>query len=222
MKLTKAKLIKRVKPGLELLGYYWFKDSITGCDGLFVKKLPNNFYLSLGMIIHRFYEDCYTCDYYLSLTTCINSIWGDIPMLSSRRPGELLTDEEISPAHNHDIWWSGETSVENFLSVIRVTEARFIDNLELLNDIKKSKDVNTLYKLADETIKIVDNLPNITYSYAPKKDVDNIPQKWFWAAETVLKSYEDETNNHRVRRLAADAYRQYVLSNLAKMGNQRK
>jgi len=212
MKLTKAKLISRVKPGLTLLGYHWFKDSITGCDGLFVKKLPNNFYLSIGMNIHRFYEDCYTCDYYLSLTTCINCLWGDIPALSSKRPGELLSDEEIGSSRNHDIWWSGDSSIVEFLSVIKITEPRFINNMELLNDIKRSNDVNLLYKLASETINSVDNLPNIIYSYTPPKDIDNIPQKWFLAAEFVLKKFGDDINFHQVKRLAADAYRQYVLS----------
>ena len=212
MKLTKAKLIKRVRPGLELLGYYWFKDSITGCDGLFVKKLPNNYYLSLGMNIHRFYEDSYTCDYYLSLTTCIYCLYGDIPNSSSKRPGELLTDEEISPSRNHDIWWSSDDSIDDFLSVIKITEPRFVSDLKLLNDIKQSRDANLLYKLSYETINKVDNLPNTTYSFIPKKEIDNIPQKWFQAAEIVLKNYEDSINSHQVKRLAADAYRQYILS----------
>jgi hypothetical protein len=58
----------------------------------------------------------------------------------------------------------------------------------------------------------VDNLPNTTYSFIPKKEIDNIPQKWFQAAEIVLKNYEDSINSHQVKRLAADAYRQYILS----------
>jgi len=212
MKLTKTRLIKCVKSGLSLLGYYWFKDSITGCDGLFIKKLPNNFYLSLGMNIHRFYEDRYTYDYYLSLTTCIYCMWGDIPHLSSKRPGELLTDEEIGPSRNHDIWWSGDDSVDEFLSVVKITEPRFTNDIKLLNDIKQSKDVNMLYRLSNETINKVDNLPDITYSFIPKKEIDNIPQKWFQAAELVLKDYEDDINFHQVKRLAADAYRQHILS----------
>lgn len=215
MKLTKAKLIKRVKPGLLSLGYFWFKDSVTGCDGLFVKKLPNNFFLSLGMNIHRYYDDCYTCDYYLSLTTCINCMWGDIPPSSSKRPGELLTDEETKPSNSHDIWWSGENSVGNFLSVIKITEPRFINNVELLNEITKSKDVNLLHILSSETINKVDNLPNVAYSCVPPREIDNIPQKWFQAAEIVLKEHEDDINFHQVKRLAADAYRQKILSEIS-------
>lgn len=211
MKLTKAKLIKRVKPGLELLGYSYFKDSITGSSGLFVKKLPNNFYISIGMNIHRFYEDCYTCDYYLSLTTCIYCLWGDIPDLCMRRPGELLTDDEISPSRDHDIWWSGDDSVDVFLSVIKTTEPRLTNDIKLLNAIKISKDVNMLYHLANETINRVDYLPDITYSYVPEKEIDNIPLKWFLAAESVLKQYEVNINFHQVKRLAADAYRQHLL-----------
>ena len=216
MKLTKAKLIKRVKPGLELLGYSWFQDSIMGSDGLFIKKLSEDYYLSLGMNIHRFYEDRYTCDYYLSLSTCINCLWGDIPVGSSRRPGELLTDEEISPSRNHDIWWSGEDSVEDFLSVIKVTEPRFVSDMELLHAIKQSNDANMLHKLAYEAIRTVDNLPNINFLYSPKKNIDNIPLKWFFAAEAVLCCYYNNINNHQVKRLAADAYRQYTLSQAVK------
>ena len=69
-----------------------------------LKYIVYYFYLSLGMNIHRFYEDCYTCDYYLSLTTCIYSMWGDIPLLSSKRPGELLTDEEDLSNHSANIF----------------------------------------------------------------------------------------------------------------------
>lgn len=212
MRLTKSRLIKRVKSGLSLLGYYWFKDSITGSDGLFVKKLPNNFYLSLGMNIHRFYEDCYTCDYYLSLTTCIYSMWGDIPLLSSKRPGELLTDEEIFPSRNHDIWWSGDDSVDEFLAVVKITEPRFVTDVKLLNDIKKSKDVNLLCKMSNETINKVDGLPDTIYPFILKKEIDDIPKKWFHAAELVLKNYENDINIHQVKRLAADAYRQHILT----------
>jgi len=39
MKLTKAKLIKLVKPGLEKLGFTEFKDTISGAQGLFCKKI---------------------------------------------------------------------------------------------------------------------------------------------------------------------------------------
>ena len=84
--------------------------------------------------------------------------------------------------------------------------------MKLLNDIKQSRDANLLYKLSYETINKVDNLPNTTYSFIPKKEIDNIPQKWFQAAEIVLKNYEDSINSHQVKRLAADAYRQYILS----------
>ena len=211
MKLTKASLIKRVKPGLSLLGYTWFKDTITGCDGLFVKQIPNNLFLSIGMIIHRFYDDKYTCDYYLSTTTCLNCLWGDIPNRSSKRPGELLSDEEIYPLKNHDLWWSGDESTENFISVIKHTEAKIINDHMLIDEIKKSKDVQMLSMLAKRTISRKDKLPNMDYHFIPNREIDDIPMEWFKAAESVLADIEDDVTLHQVKRLAGDAFRQNKL-----------
>ena len=71
MKLTKAKLIKAVKPKLESLGYTFIKDSTSGAQGLFGKKIDSDMYLMLGLTIHRFYDDQFTGDFYLSTNTLI-------------------------------------------------------------------------------------------------------------------------------------------------------
>lgn len=214
MKLTKARLITKVKPGLTRIGYTWFKDSITGYDGLFVKKISNNLFLSIGMIIHRFYDDKFTCDYYLSTTTCINCIWGDIPHESSRRPGELLTKEELFPLRNHDIWWNDADSVDSFLSIIKKTEPRMLGDIELIKKIDNSKDAQLLSKLARNTIKVKSKTPDVIFKYTPNRIIDNIPLQWFMAAEYVLLEVQDNVTNHEVRRLAADAYRQNVLDGI--------
>ncbi len=92
MKLSKAKLIKLVKPKLEDLGYTEFKYS--GWQGLFVKKLEDGLYLSLGLTIHRYYDTAFTGDFYLSTNTCIGAQWGDIPKECYKRPGHFLLKEE--------------------------------------------------------------------------------------------------------------------------------
>lgn len=59
MKLTKDKLIYRIKISVEKLGYKFFKESITGAQGFFSKKLENGLYLSLGLSIYRYSDDAF-------------------------------------------------------------------------------------------------------------------------------------------------------------------
>ncbi len=50
-----------------------------------------------------------------------------------------------------------------------------------------------------------------TFTFLPAKEIDDIPLIWFKASEMVLKENKEILNAHTVRRLAADAYRQYQL-----------
>ena len=54
MKLNKKDLIKALRPAFEAIGYHYFKDSITGAQGLFGKKVSDDLYLQAALNIHRF------------------------------------------------------------------------------------------------------------------------------------------------------------------------
>lgn len=222
MKLTKAKLIKFIKPGIEKLGFTEFKDTISGYHGIFLKRLKNGFYLTLGLTIHRYYDSMFTGDYYLSKTTRVASIWGDIPIESEERPGFLLTDEEraiypedeINVKGSYDIWWNGndEKAITDFLKVIEITEPRFINQPELINKIEKSKEVQKMKIQADKVIQsVASNQVGTNFNFLPNKEVDNIPMIWFKAAESVLLNSGGILNANTVKLLATDAYRQNTL-----------
>lgn len=221
MKLSKAKLIKLVKSELENLGFKEFKDSIGGTQGLFAKKMRNGLYLTLGLTIHRYYESAFTADFYLSKTTRIYTIWGDIPKESEERLGYLLTDIErlkysndINNSKVKDIWWDGsdEKSVIDFLEVIKLTEPRFVNQPELIEKINLSQDVNTLAKYSEKVKYLVaSNHLEVNFNFLPTKEIDDIPIIWFKAAESVLKEMDGILNINGVKLLAADAYRQSEL-----------
>ena len=216
MKLTKAKLIQAIKPGLEKLGYVYLRDSIMATQGLFGKKISNGMYLTLALTIHRFYDDAFTGDFYLSKTTMIGACWGDIPKECYKRPGYFLSKEELDSMKQKapDIWWSGlnEESVASFVKLIQKTESLFLSQEGLMERIEKSTDVDILYKRSLWVKRLVANkTPDIQYYFLPQKNIDDIPMDWFKAAEIVLAECEVLLNNQTVKVLAADAYRQYLL-----------
>lgn len=225
MKLTKAKLIKLLKPNLEKLGFTEFKETTEGSQGFFVKKVENGFYLTLGLIIHRYHDSAFTGAFYLSKTTRWASVWDDIPNDSYKRPGHLLTDEErsiypedeINVKGAYDIWWDGsdKKSVLDFLRVVELTEPRFISQPELIQKIEDSQEVKTLSNYSEAVKNIIDtNQISGVYSFLPTKEVDKIPLIWFKASEKVLKESKGILNVNTVKLLAADAYRQYQLDNI--------
>lgn len=222
MKLSKTKLIKLVKPSLEKLGFTEFKETTEGSQGFFAKKLKNDFYLVLGLIIHRYYDSAFTGSFYLSKTTRWASVWGDIPNESYKRLGHLLADaersiypeDEINVKGAYDIWWDGnnEKSVLDFLRVVELTEPRFINQVGLIEKINQSKEVNLLSDYSEKVKEIVaTNQADGTYSFLPAKEVDEIPIIWFKASEKVLKESKGILNANTVKLLAADAYRQKQL-----------
>lgn len=225
MKLSKKKLIKLVRPSLKKLGFTEFKETTEGSQGFFAKKLKNDFYLVLGLIIHRYYDSAFTGAFYLSKTTRWASVWGDIPNESYKRPGHLLTDversiypeDEINVKGSYDIWWDGnnEKSVLDFLRVIELTEPRFTNQTDLIEKINQSKEVNILSNYSEKVKNIVaTNQADDTYSFLPAKEVDEIPIIWFKASEKVLKESKGILNANTVKLLAADAYRQKQLENV--------
>jgi hypothetical protein len=216
-KLTKAKLIKAVRPGLEKLGYVFLKDSITGAQGLFGKKLPNGLYLTLALTIHRFYDDAFTADFELSKTA---EVFG-IPSVSRKRPGYLLTKEELAEMNETapDISWSGfdAESVASFVALIQKTEPRFLSQEGIVEKIEQSSAEEEYYQrslLVREWV--AKGVPDMDFECLPGKCIDNIPMEWFKAAEYVLLEREEylSLNACMVKILAGNAYRQSVLDGL--------
>lgn len=218
LKLTKAKLVKAVKPGLEKLGYVCLKDSITGSQGLFGKKLPNGMYLTLAMTIHRFYDDTFTADFELSRTASLFSMHN---LQCRKRPGWLLTEEELAAMNEtaRDIWWNGldAASVASFISVIQQTEPRFLGQEGLEEKIAQSTGED-IYLQRSLQIReyALNGVPDMDYEFLPTKCIDNIPMEWFKAAEYVLQERGEylSLNPRMVKNVAGWAYRQYLLDNL--------
>lgn len=85
MKLTKAKLINATQDKIKNLGYKLFVDSITGADGLFIKRIRDEYFLSLGLERSNYYDSKFSASFYLSKTTIWGAWWGDIPKESYQR-----------------------------------------------------------------------------------------------------------------------------------------
>ena len=220
MRLTKNRLINLVKDGLILFGYQHFADTLTGGQGLFVKKVKDDYFLTLGLEISRYYESMFSASYYLSKTTRWSSVWGDIPRECFERVGALLHQderkeflaEEYSKKNVIDAWWNAdsEIAIQNFLKVVGVSENRLVENEELIAKIEDSKEVLELEQFALKTKNaVVKKDISIGLNFQPQKSIDGIPLIWFEAAETVLKSNGGILNNNTIKLLAADAWRQY-------------
>lgn len=225
MKLTKNRLIRLTKGSLKDVGYTEVKDTLTGAQGLYIKSIDENLFLTLGLTISRYYDNMFTASFYLSKVTSWGAIWGDIPKNSYERVGTFLTNEEkrfYLDAQYHkdgvrDSWWDEENqeAISHFIKTIIITEDRFINQIDLIQDIKKSVDVNELKELATATIHLFKSSYTGKYSYQhiPKKPIDDIPLEWFKAAERAIVDIGGILNINTVKRLAADAYRQELIRN---------
>lgn len=223
-KLTKSQLIKQTKAGLKELGFEEIKDTITPAQGLYIKPIGNELYLSLGLTISRLYDNMFTASFYLSKTTIWALVGNDIPKRSYERIGCFLTrderlkllDKEYSIQGITDAWWNAEydSEVAKFLETVRITEPRFIEQPGLFDEIKRSSFVNELALLAHLVIKEMKagfNLNEFDYHFLPTKPIDNIPLEWFKAAERAIVNCRGALNLNTVKRLAADAWRQSLL-----------
>lgn len=225
MKLTKAKLIKEVRNGLIQFGYKEFKDSITGADGLFIKKIGQDFFLTLGMNKSRVYDCRFTAELYLSKTTIWGAVWGDIPNDSYVRVGTFLTKEErqfyLDSEHqtiSGDAWWQSNRigDLQKFLETVKITEERLLNQVALFEKIDNSTELQEIVEQATNVFEILNNgLPEkIDYKFIPEKEIDGIPIMWFKAAEIVLTREDRILNKNTVKRLAADSWRQKELQRI--------
>ena len=224
MKLTKQKLIALTKNGLGLLGYQYVIDSITGAQGLYIKKTSESLFLSLGLTIDRHYYNMFTGSFYLSTTTIWAATWGDIPNESYARIGrflsheereELLDEQQAQPGVK-DAWWNASyaNGLSNFIKAVALTESRFLSQPNLLDKIYNSVEVKSLAALSKGVIDMINSnsYGSGTYSYIPSKPVDNIPIEWFKAAERMIIEQNAILNENTVKRVAGDAYRQTLIS----------
>lgn len=224
MKLTKAKLIAKVKAPLAKLGYIFFQEPISSAQGFFSKKLDNGFYLTLGLTISRYMESNFTGTFYYSKTTRWSAVWDDIPEESYERPGSLMSIEErkvyfgIENEQLRNYWWDGfdDSSVASFIEVIKLTESRFYEDQLLTKKIDDSLIVSQLKNYADEVKKLVSDIEklNFTYSYLPYKEINRIPMRWFKASEYVFKKQNGILNKNMVKNLASDGFIQSTIDNL--------
>lgn len=214
MKLTKNKLIRLVREGLQALGYTYFKDTISGAQGLFCKRVNDDLYLSLGLNIHRYDDNQFTGTFYLSRTTYWGAVYGDIPRNSYERPGFLLTDEELSVYFEgdkmyRDVWWSSAPeSVSGFIRVVAQTEARFTGQKDLVESVRNSEAVNRLALMA----RMVQGKIAADRDTSGEMGKDDIPAVWFQAAEAVLVEFGKKLYPNAIKGLAADAYRLSILN----------
>ena len=224
MKLNKNKLIGITKIGLNQLDYKEVKDTITVAQGLYIKSVGVDFYLTLGLTISRYYECMFTASFYLSKTTIWATYGGDIPRNSYQRIGHFLSRQErefllgtdYSSEGVRDAWWNAEDkmSISHFLETVRITEDRFLNQPNLFVDIQNSKDIielEKLAKMAEDRVQAND-LSQYDYRFIPQKAIDGIPIEWFKAAEKVLEYKKIKLNIDAVKRLAADAYRRQLYS----------
>ena len=210
IKLTKALLVKSLRDKMESQDFHYFKDTISGAQGLFAKKVNEDLYLTVGLTIHRYYDDAFTADLYLSKSTTIYCTWGDIPKKCQRRPTELLTIEE-SQQFGHGGWWSCEKSIEDFFQAIKISEMRMCQDNELTKSICQSNEIKSLYTIASKIKENIQAIVEIPYSFIPNRIIDDIPIDWFKATEYTLKQMREEVSFNVIKFHASDAFRQCVL-----------
>jgi hypothetical protein len=216
MKLTTKRLLRGGGTDLVALGYRKFEDGFFGSDGLFVKKLPNGFLLTLGLIISRHFESKFTGAYYLSKNTRWSSVWGDIPPESYKRIGffikneerETLVDESDRDEKVKDFWWdaSDVDSLSRFLAAVKLTEPRFIGQHGLIENVEKSVEGNRLIEQASMVHSIIKTGIDAQYDfkYIPVEPIKDIPIEWFKAAELTIVKNSSVLNDNKFKLLAAD------------------
>jgi hypothetical protein len=226
MKLTKDNLIKKSANDLAELGYSYIKDSVTGADGLFGKVIEEEYFLTFGLTISRYYDSRFTGAFYLSKTTRWGSLWGDIPKESYQRIGQYLQkkereaylEKEYSKEGVVDAWWDSidNGSFNSFFEVVKITEKRFLNQDNLFLKIERSREIHELVEQSSAVTKIIKQGDNYEseHKFIPKRKVDDIPIEWFKAAEITLQREKGILNVNTVMQLGADAWRQNLLLNI--------
>jgi len=220
-KLTKKKLLRLITPHFIANDYTLFYGKNGIFSSLFVKR-KEDLFLSVCMNIHRFYDDQFTADLYLSTMTRFACTWGDIPKRCYTRPGWYLTEEELSKYLRDgnvfpDIWWdSSPESIEAFISILKIAEKRMFEDHELIENIHKSKELVQLTNNTFSVIKAVE-AHNQKENRLSLSNTGNVhlkpPECWYEEAELFWRNKKDNYSQMAIVDLAQDAYRMYVLTN---------
>ena len=209
-----------LRPILAEKGYVEFKWD----DGFFCKKIDDFFYLCMSPNIHRFYDDQFTVDLYLSNVIAVNLWYGDIPWDCCTRPGHLLSKEEKIRRYNSvisDVWWSffDEEERNDFLEVLLIAESRIPERCPFLREkLEKSKDIKDVRSKIDCIIDMATNESfdqDAAYRFIPERK-GKTPEKWYYASEYYLTQCAHETKGlkFKVSRFANRAYSHYVMEHL--------
>lgn len=220
MKLRRKQVMQYLRPILTEKGYVEFK-----CDGgFFCKKIDDFFYLCMSPNIHRFYDDQFTVDLYLSNVIAMYLLYGDIPWDCSIRPGFLLSEEEKMHRYNSvisDVWWSffDEEERKDFLEVLLIAESRIPERCPLLREkLEKSEDIKDVRSRIDRIIDIATNETfdhDATYMFIPERK-GQTPEKWFYATEYFLTQQNSDAKylKYAVPDFANQAFCHFVMENL--------
>ena len=223
MKVTRKQLFKKLIPFFEKeMGYTYFKDTISAASGLFAKKIDDKIYLSIGIRTSNLFENSFTCDYYMGQSLDYAFLYDGIRD-AFITPVQLLSQEELNKYHSNGVlselyWWysDDDNSIESFKKSVRITEPQFINNYELRERVVSNVEAKHDHELTTNIRNLVKNgVPDFETKFVPEKEKDGIPLIWFIAAEYVAKN-EKYFGKNAVLRLAADAYRQYVLDEQVK------
>lgn len=218
--MKRKQVMQYLRPILAEKGYVEFKWD----EGFFCKKIDDFFYLCMSPNIHRFYDDQFTIDLYLSNIISINLLYGDIPWDCSTRPGHLLSNEEKIHRYNSiisDVWWQfyDETERNDFLEVLLIAEARMLERRPSLKEkLEKSETVRDVRSKTNCIIDIATNESfdhDAAYKFTPKRK-GKTPEKWYYASEYYLTQFAHETKylKFKVPDFANRAYSHYVMENL--------
>lgn len=227
-KLSKRTLLPFIRETMLKLGYTEFQDCMISNANLFVKS-EGELFLTIGFIIHRFYDDAFTFSYYLSRTTNWAECWGDIPhRLTYVRPGELMSAEELEcltlcmnckrNPQITDLWWNAFDpegnydleSLTSFFNTIQLTENRVIQQPEVCEKIYSSKVLEQIHNDVNGTIAVITSGKFLEkLEFLPKHNIKGTSMEWFKAAETYLKSQFLKANPNKVKFLAMDSARVY-------------
>lgn len=220
MKVTRKQLFKKLIPFFEKeMGYTYFKDTISPASGLFAKKNDEKIYVCIGIDTSNLYENAFDCNYYMGLSLTYALLYEGIRD-AYLRSWQLFSEEELNKyrsigAFSEYFWWHSDddNSIESFKDAVRLTEPRFINNLCLRERIAANEEAKHQHDLTTKVRMLVQcGVSDFETQFVPEKEKDGIPLVWFTAAEFVQKD-ERYFNKHAVFRLAADAYRQYILDN---------
>ena len=199
-------------PYFEKLGYHHFKDNLFP---LYAKKIREGWFLSLGLTIHRFYDDQFTVDLFLARYVAMNYLSFDIPKDSSKRIGELLSEKERLDYFGDSIidhWWSlyNDSPEESIVELVKLVEPRLSNDKDLMDRIMKSREAQQTYDDVQEVTRaFVSGCYSHNPDYCPFNPKNDIPIDWFWAAETIMRNQGRHPS--WVQKVAEQAYRQFVL-----------